>query len=160
MNTKAKHIPRARAQGFTLVEVLVALVILCVGLLGVAALQLTSLKSNHGSALRTQATFLAYDIVDRMRANRESATNGDYDIDFGDTGAGGTLAGDDLVAWKQNIARTLPAIDNEGTPEPADGSIERNGNIFTVTIRWADWDDSGAAARTPLEFSMETQLQN
>ena len=60
-----------RSRGFTLVEVLVALVVLSIGLLGVAALQLTSLRSNHSSAMRSQATFLAYDIIDRMRANRD-----------------------------------------------------------------------------------------
>jgi len=149
-----------RARGFTLIEALVALVVLSIGLLGVAALQLTSLRSNHSSAMRSQATFLAYDIIDRMRANREAAVDGLYDIALGEEGETGTVAGDDLIAWKQNIARTLPAIDNAGDAEPADGSVVRNGDIFTVTIRWADWDDSGATARTPLEFTMDTQLQD
>lgn len=149
-----------RARGFTLVEALVALVVLSIGLLGVAALQLTSLRSNHGSAMRSQATFLAYDIIDRMRANREAALAGQYDIALGAENDAETLAGDDITAWKQNIARTLPAIDNEGEAEPADGSVARNGDIFTVTIRWADWDDSGETARTPVEFTMDTQLQD
>jgi type IV pilus assembly protein PilV len=143
-----------------MIEVLVALVVLSIGLLGVAALQLTSLRSNHSSAMRSQATFLAYDIIDRMRANRRAAVDGNYNIALGATSLGGTVTGDDLVAWKQNIARTLPAIDNAGVPEPADGSVVQNGDIFTVTIRWSDWDDSGATARTPLEFTMDTQLQN
>jgi type IV pilus assembly protein PilV len=143
-----------------MVEVLVALVVLSIGLLGVAALQLTSLRSNHGSAMRSQATFLAYDIIDRMRANRAGALGGLYTIALGANGTAGTVAGDDLVAWKQNIARTLPAIDNAGVAVPADGSVTRNGEIFTVTIRWADWDDSGATARTPLQFTMDTQLRN
>jgi type IV pilus assembly protein PilV len=149
-----------RSQGFTLIEALVALVVLSIGLLGVAALQLTSLRSNHGSAMRSQATFLAYDIIDRMRANRGPALGGSYDIAMGANGTTGTLAGDDLIAWKQNIARTLPPINNAGTPVPADGSVTRAGNIFTVTIRWADWDDSGATSRTPLQFTMDTQLLN
>lgn len=149
-----------RARGFTLVEALVALVVLSIGLLGVAALQLTSLRSNHGSAMRSQATFLAYDIIDRMRANRTAALADEYNTAIGDEEAEGTLAQDDLAAWKQNIARTLPAIDNEGVAEPADGAVVRNGEIFTVTIRWADWDDSGATARAPIEFTMDTQLQD
>lgn len=149
-----------RSRGFTMIEVLVALVVLSIGLLGVAALQLTSLRSNHSSAMRSQATFLAYDIIDRMRANRADALAGNYNIALGATSAGGTVTGDDLVAWKQNIARTLPAIDNAGVPEPADGSVAQNGDIFTVTIRWSDWDDSGATARAPLEFTMDTQLLN
>lgn len=148
-----------RSKGFTLVETLVALVVLSIGLLGVAALQLTSLRNNHSSAMRTQATFLAYDIIDRMRANREAALAGDYDVAIDGEGAAGTVAGDDIIAWKGNIANTLPAIDNAGETELANGSIARNGNVFTVTIRWADWDDAaGAGGRAPLEFSMDTQL--
>src|SRR5262249_56408603 len=58
-----------RARGFTLIEALVALLVLSIGLLGVAALQLTSLRSNPSSSFRSQATLLAYDVVDRMRAN-------------------------------------------------------------------------------------------
>ena len=149
-----------RARGFTLIEALVALVVLSIGLLGVAALQLTSLRSNHGSAMRSQATFLAYDIIDRMRANRAAALTDAYTIALGAAGTAGTVAGDDLVAWKQNIARTLPAIDNAGTPQPADGSVRRDGDIFTVTIRWSDWDDTGAGGRTPIQFTMDTQLLN
>ena len=152
---------RKADKGFTLIEVLVALVVLCIGLLGVAGLQLTSLKSNHGSAMRTQATYLAYDIVDRMRANREAALNSEaYIIDLGDEAAEGSVAANDLVAWKQNIANTLPGGTDDGNPDPADGSISRDGNIFTITIRWYDWDDSGAATRTPITFTMDTQLQD
>jgi type IV pilus assembly protein PilV len=159
MSTLIKQQAR-RARGFTLVEMLVALVVLSIGLLGVAALQLTSLRSNHSSAMRSQATFLAYDIIDRMRANREAALAGEYNVALGDGGTAGTVAGDDVIAWKENVAATLPAIDDAGTPEPADGSVVQNGNIFTITIRWADWDDTGAAGRVPLEFTMDTQLVN
>jgi type IV pilus assembly protein PilV len=149
-----------RSKGFTLIETLVALVVLSIGLLGVAALQLMSLRASHGSAMRSQATFLAYDIIDRMRANRQAAMGGAYVIALGATATAGTVAGDDLVAWKQSIARTLPAVDNAGVPEFADGSVAQAGNIFTVTIRWNDIDDSGAGARTPVQFAMETQLVN
>ena len=65
-----------RISGFTLLEVLVALVILSIGLLGLAGLQAASLRYNHSSYLRSQATLIAYDIVDRMRANRQEALNG------------------------------------------------------------------------------------
>jgi len=149
------------ARGFTLTEALVALVVLSIGLLGVAALQLTSLRSNQSSAMRSQATFLAYDIVDRMRANRAAAANGAYNTAYGGTKAAGTVAGDDVLAWKQSIAATLPKvdIDGNGTLENADGSITLNGSIFTIGIVWSDSDDTkGAKGRTKLEFKMDTQI--
>ena len=55
--------------GFTLLEVLIALLILSIGLLGLAALQTTGLRSNQMASMRTLATTTAYDIIDRMRAN-------------------------------------------------------------------------------------------
>jgi len=62
-----------RSAGFTLVEVLVSLVILAIGLLGIAKLMLFSSHSNDSAYLRSQATALAYEILDDMRANRQEA---------------------------------------------------------------------------------------
>jgi type IV pilus assembly protein PilV len=132
-----------------MVEALVALLVLSVGLLGVAALQLTSLRSNHSSSLRSQATLLAYDIVDRMRANQSAATAGAYDIALAGTSAGGTVALDDLVRWKQNLSNTLPA---------GQGAVARTGagaaTKFTITVQW----DDSRGAEPPLAFVMETQI--
>jgi len=61
---------RRRTAGFGMVEVLVTLILLSVGLMGIAKLQLVSLRSVHASAVRGQAVLLAYDLADRMRANR------------------------------------------------------------------------------------------
>jgi type IV pilus assembly protein PilV len=138
-----------RARGFTLVEALVALLVLSIGLLGVAALQLSSLRANHSSSLRSQATLLAYDIVDRMRANQSAANNGAYDIALATAPAGGTVALDDLVRWKQNLSNTLPA---------GNGAVARTGagsaTKFTVTVQW----DDSRGAEAPLSFVMETQI--
>ncbi len=144
-----KHHSLHRVRGFTLIEVLVALLVLSIGLLGVAALQLTSLRSNHSSSLRSQATLLAYDIVDRMRANQTAATAGSYDIALAGTSAGGTVALDDLVRWKQNLTNTLPA---------GQGAVARTGvgpaTKFTITVQW----DDSRGAEPPLAFVMETQI--
>ena len=59
-------------QGFTLIEVLVTVIIMAVGLLGVAGLQLAGMRSNHSAFLRTQATIAAYDLIDRMRADPQA----------------------------------------------------------------------------------------
>ena len=61
-------------KGFTLVEVLVALVILSIGLLGVAGMQISGMKGNHNAFLRSQAQQYAYEMLDMMRANRDAAT--------------------------------------------------------------------------------------
>ncbi len=66
--------------GFTLIEVLVAVLVLSIGLLGLAKLQTLGLHANHGADLRTRASLLAYDIADRMRSNRAAFVdaNGNY----------------------------------------------------------------------------------
>lgn len=56
--------------GFSLIEVLIALLVLAIGLLGMASLMLTSMQSNQGAAQRSAAVVLAYDLVERMRSNR------------------------------------------------------------------------------------------
>lgn len=73
---KCKRLPGQN--GFTLLEVLIALLVLSIGLLGLAALQTVGLKSNQMAAMRTQATQAAYDITDRMRANQEGVDNDEY----------------------------------------------------------------------------------
>jgi type IV pilus assembly protein PilV len=66
-NLKSKSV--TLPSGFTLLEVLITLIVLSVGLLGLAGLQTMSLRNNHDAYLRSQATIQAYDIVDRMRAS-------------------------------------------------------------------------------------------
>ena len=80
--------PQKHQKGFSLVEILVALLILSIGLLGLAALQTTSLKFNTDSYMRTQATYFVYDIIDRMRANSDSVVaGGTYDVPDGTSAA-------------------------------------------------------------------------
>jgi type IV pilus assembly protein PilV len=138
---------RRRAQrGMTLVEVLVTLVLISVGLLGVAALQLTTLKSNQESYVRSQATMLAADMLDRMRSNQVGFVAGNYDMandatGFDEAGAAGTLAADDIAAWQAAINRLLPGSDGD-----AAGRIVRNDRIVTITIRWREREEQGTAS--------------
>src|SRR5690606_35939345 len=117
----------ARCQdGFSLIEVLVALLVLSVGLLGLAMLQIEGLKHNTDAYYRTQATVLAYDIMDRMRANSDAARNGDYvstaipaEETCGDTSSGcgspAALASYDLHHWYTQLKAALP-IDETDPP--------------------------------------------
>jgi type IV pilus assembly protein PilV len=117
-------------RGMTLVETLVALLVLSIGLLGVAALQMASLQNNRGAHMRSQASVLAYAIADRMRANRTVALAGGYTVAFGAAPGGGTITALDLQNWKQTITNTLPA---------GDGSIALvGGNEVRIQLRWTD----------------------
>lgn len=69
-----------RMEGFTLLEVLIAVVVLSIGLLGLAALQFSALRGNNQSYERSQAHTLAYEIADAMRANRVQAAAGAFNI--------------------------------------------------------------------------------
>jgi type IV pilus assembly protein PilV len=151
-----------RAQrGFTLIEVLVTLVLISVGLLGVAALQLTTLRGNQDSYVRSQASVLAGDILDRMRANPTAFRAGEYDAEFNATGTEGTRAGDDLEQWQTMIDRTLPG----GDETAAGGVVLTTGGgrfIATVTIRWRERSTgTGAADDVDVEnrtFSIRSEI--
>lgn len=132
---------KAREAGFTLIEVLVALLVLSIGLLGLAMLQLESIKYNTDAYFRTQATVLAYDIIDRMKANSAAANAGNYVAaakpgtaeDCGDPpnecASVSELASYDLTAWYDALEDALP-------PAATPSSIARAGNQHTITIRW------------------------
>lgn len=155
--TIASPARRHRQKGFTLIEVLITVVILAIGLLGLAGLQLNGLRFTHSAYQRSQATILTNDILDRMRVNRLVAETGAYDIAFGATpaaanctGSGvscspGSLASADLGEWKQAIAAVLPA---------GDGAVERSGTSFVITIRW----DDTRGAEAPKSLIVETVL--
>lgn len=111
-----------KQRGLTLIEVLVAVLVLAIGLLGYAGLQATSLRYNHGAYASTQATTLAVDIADRMRANPDAARNGAYDLEFDEATSGnGTVAENDLHAWRTTLTDLLPEgtsavdVDNDGS---------------------------------------------
>jgi len=126
----------ADQRGATLIEVLGAMLVLSIGLLGLAGMQMTALKSNQSAYYRSQATVLAYDIIDRMRANRTDALNGVYDIALQnqacdpDLSPSGSLADKDVAEWLNSLSCLL-------SPD-AQGSVVRNGRIFTISIAWND----------------------
>jgi len=129
---KILHCKFKNNRGFTLVEVLVAVVILSIGLLAVAGLQTNSMRSSNNALYRSQAVLCAEDILDRMRANVDLARNGAYDIALAvaaPTAPFNDLAEEDLAEWKTALADNLPG---------GDGSVALNGNIFTVVVQWRD----------------------
>jgi type IV pilus assembly protein PilV len=129
-----------RQQGFSLVEAMVALVVLSVGMLGIAGLYVTTLRSGGGAIYRMQAVNLASDLADRIRVNRganvlyagAAANNNCY-------GAGAVdctpaqMAANDLLVWQAQVAQILPngnsavAVNGAATPY-----------TYTITVTWIE----------------------
>ncbi|WP_411728115.1 type IV pilus modification protein PilV [Methyloglobulus sp.] len=167
-----------KTAGFTLIEVLITMVVLAVGLLGLAGLQSASLGNNQKAYNRSQATQLAYDMADRMRANRAdaglfvgSAYPGTVPPAPAQVAAcggapGGAVAGctpaqmaqNDLFEWSRDIGSALPnsavvpttAVIAVVPPAPP---IPAG---FTITI---SWDDNRNGVIDPGEiFQMRFEL--
>lgn len=146
-------IHKRRQAGATLIEVLVAVLVTIIGVLGAASLQMNSVKFNHIANTRSYATMLAYDVIDRMRANRNEALNGRYDLALNDDApTGNTIPQVDLREWLNELSGRLPA---------GDGSVVRNGSTFTVTVQWDEsrLNESREAGSGSVEsFSFVTEL--
>lgn len=132
---------RRGQHGLTLIEVLVTVVILGVGLLGLAALQAVGLQQNNSAYVRTQATMISHEIIDHARSNRSRLS------------AGGDLP--DRPFWDARVATLLPA----GRIESAEFSDVGNGLLqLQLRIEWVDErvdPDAGDDAPTP-EIIFET----
>jgi type IV pilus assembly protein PilV len=148
-----KHFIQASAaplqSGFSMIEILIAIVVLSFGLLGLAGLQLQGIKNNHSAHTRSQAVDLAYDILDRMRANRAAALNGEYTIAF-DTSITGTptsVPDQDLAAWKTALSSKLPS---------GNGAITTAAQNVTVSVSWNDSRATGG--NSAMTFVVRSRL--
>ena len=137
-----------RVKGFSLVEVLIALVIMSVGMLGIAGLYVHSMQAGRTSLFRHHAVTLAGDIADRIRANPRAA--GAY-AGIGQNNncvAGGInctpaqMASNDIFLWQQQAQDTLPAgvvnivFDNAVVPPTYQITVQWNepGEVLNYTI--------------------------
>ena len=171
-----------RSAGFTLIEVLVALFVLAIGLMGLAMLQTTGLRFNTNSYSRTQATYIAYDIAERMRANIAGFTAGNYDAS-NTTAANlaistynscksssyncnttvcdtATLAKYDLGQWYNQQDTLLPGAKDAANLTPSwRATINRAGNLATITIYWLEQDRNSGSATTTQPISQTWQVE-
>ncbi|PCJ17802.1 MAG: type IV pilus modification protein PilV [Gammaproteobacteria bacterium] len=145
-----KHPSNSRVQGFMLLEALIALLILAIGLLGITGMQAMSLKNNNSAIMRTQATLLAYDIIDRIRTNKDS----DYAISLGthppnqnclvgNDCSPSQMANFDLANWKCSLGSfndvsICTDLGIQGVLAEGDGTISLVGQTYTVSISWVD----------------------
>ena len=156
-----------RQGGFTLIEVLISTLVLTVGILGVAAMQMVSFQTNQGAYMRSQAVYLAQDILDRMRANpqgyRDTTVYDAIDTSDGDTipatpncvvTANGCtslqMGQQDIREWAQNFTNVASVGEYRPRLMNGVGTITRGaGNQFTVTVSWneRDYDAAGNLTR-------------
>lgn len=131
-------------EGMTLIEVLVALLILTVGLLGAAAVQLNALKYTDSSRMTSQASFIAYDMMDRIRAN----SGADYTVTPPTSSNLSVTRDQDLYDFTNNIT-------SFGGPT-ATGSITLNQRVYTITINWSDARAANTAS-APRSFVLSSR---
>jgi type IV pilus assembly protein PilV len=145
----APHPHRPGRNGFTLIEVLIALLVLSIGLLGIGKIMMLSARANDSSLMRSQATALAWTILDAMRANRQVALTGSYDTALGVVPAAvactaaapcsaGQQAQNDLNLWGRSLAAGLPAGQGQVVTATAADAAGFNNITATVTVQWAD----------------------
>lgn len=128
-----------------MVEVLVTVVVVSFGLLGFAGLLTKAVVDNRVAYMRSQATVLAYDITERMRANRAAAVGGSYTIALGSTPGGTSQASIDLQGRKGLLSQTLPA---------GDGSVNVDADGNTAIV--IQWDEDGDGVSS--SFTTQTSI--
>ncbi|MFT7652474.1 MAG: type IV pilus assembly protein PilV [Candidatus Azotimanducaceae bacterium] len=153
-----------RNSGFSMMELLVAVLVMGVGVLGVTGMQLVSLQNNRDALLRSEAVQLAYDILDRVRVNPGAGVAGtNYDgVNLDDDPPIATdcvanvcttaqMVAFDVASWKCSLggfatnatctdfrtADVLPDVALQPGLPNGDGSIAVDGGgVITVTVRW------------------------
>lgn len=150
MKSKIGWIRSDRQSGFSLLEVMIAVFVTAIGVLGAAAMQLNALKYTDSSRLSSQASFIVYDVIDRIRANADPAQLDQYDIaSIGAVpGNANTVLATDLIDFA-NAVSALPG---------GAGSIDVNGSQVSVEISWAEGraggvDEDGNAKRGELSVT-------
>ena len=137
------------ATGFTLIELLIAVLVLAIGLLGLAAMQAQGLKSNNSAEKRTEATFLAMDIIERMRATQElnDDPNKPPKIDdvFNDFDAGSIsscVAGEPCRIAQQDLRDWTTAVKAQlgGGGDAWRARVKKvsGSEVYIVTLMWDD----------------------
>ena len=145
-----------RHRGVGLIEVLIAIVVVALGVLAISRLQTNMIRANQSALLRSEASFQVYNMLDRLRADRQAALAGAYDRGFATARPSAADCVDipDYVALTLVVNETMEwlcALDN--LPAGA-GAIAINGTIATVTVRW----DDSRGQEAPVEFSTVSVL--
>lgn len=151
--------------GSSLIEVVVALFVLAIGMLGVLSMQVKSMQFNQSAYYYSQATYLANEILEGMRSNRSIANAYLIELDdpsptgIADCAADGVtctplqLRDYNLSQWRDNIESTLTS---------GRSSIERNGDYYAITVQFDDSRGNvagGADGPTLSEYVLVTEIR-
>ncbi len=132
---KKKPIKPFRQKGFSMIEILISILVLSVGMIGLAMLQTTGVRYSNDAYLKSLAHAYAYEMLDRMRANPEAMDDGVYNFSGGmpstvpgcSTCTPAENAVRDAYDWNTNIANTFPS---------GSGSITLAGGRYVITIAY------------------------
>lgn len=144
----------SKQDGFSLIEVMVALVVLSVGMIGMAALHGQGLRASSAAIFRTQAITLSSDMADRIRANRlGQAAYGGAAANNDCTTADCTpaqMAAKDLYLWQQRVQNELPG--GQGTVTYANGAPPS----YQITVTWEDPSETNPTQ----QYAMDVQVSS
>jgi len=148
MFTRSPRACRFSQQGIGLIEVLITVLVLSVGLLGLAGLQLRSLQNNQSAMERTVGVVQTYTIIEAIRADPDSAKSGRFNVALDAEPAGDTFPAQVLAMWRTELKANLGAA--------AVGAVACDANDCTVTVQW---DDSrGLDGSDTQQITTEVQL--
>jgi len=153
---------RRRAAGVSLLEVLISVLIMGIGMLGVAAMQATALRNSQSSVERSQAVIQSYTIIDAMRANRVAALGGGYNTGGWMCGAptGSGLSSTDRAVWLASLRAALGSAPDDANVCGQLACTAATG-ICVVGVRWDDSRGGGTNGRQAgsSQYSVETRVQ-
>jgi len=142
-------------RGVSLIEVMISVLILGIGMLGIAAMQTTALRNNQSALERSQVVMQTYTILDAMRANRDAALIGSYNTGglICDVPTGDSLVEKDQAVWMQGLKSTLADADTTC------GSITCDDGDCTIAVQWDDSRAKDADGNASTEQKIETVTQ-
>ena len=135
-----------RQRGFTMVEILIAMLILAIGLLGVAGVQVLALKETTDANIQSQVNFYAQNIVEQMRADLKGVKAGDYNTITSSGCSSCSTAFEKSVvnSWLQEVNTNIPG---------GKGAVSVASGVATVTITWSQ---RGSAASDQSSVNTKT----
>ena len=156
MSRRLQPVARPRqVRGIGLIEVMVSVLVLAIGLLGIAAMQSMALRGGQGSLESTQAVMATNSILEAVRANREQADS----YNMAKTCAipsGGTTAANDKAAWISDLKTSIGSgLADTTTCGEIANCDDANATNCTITVYWDDTRAGGGASRT---LSVESQI--